>query len=76
MYVLTNLGRLRRTHQGISDEEWERQRRHERALAFERARVRIDGAAADSSHIVQGEETKKGGGRIGGRAPQPDILPG
>lgn len=59
MYVLTNLGRLHCTHQGIIDEKWECQWRHECELVFERARVRMDGAQSDSSHIVQGEKTER-----------------
>lgn len=56
MYVLTNLGRLHCTHQGIGVEKWRCQRRDWCEFACECARVRIDGAESDSSHIVQGEK--------------------
>lgn len=65
MYVLTNLGRLHCTHQGISLEKWQCQGRDECELVHECARVRIDGAKSDSSHIVQEEKTKRVAGGSG-----------
>lgn len=60
MYVLTNLGRLHCTHQGISVEKWPCQRRDECECVRKCARGKIDGAESDRSHIVQEEEKLKG----------------
>lgn len=65
MYVLTNLRRLHCTHQGISVEKWQCQRGDECEFVHECARVRIDGAESDSSHIVQEEKTKRVVGGLG-----------